>query len=177
MTTPENKVVLRGREINLDDYEKALVSVRRTSKVVKGGKRFTFNALVVVGNRNGEVGWGYGKANEVPLAVEKAIRNAPRTFIRVPLVRATIPHTVWGKAAATRVLLKPACSGTGIKAGLSARAVLEMAGIRDVLSKVFGSTNPLNVVKATHQALSRLRTKKEVETLRGVRIGAREETA
>lgn len=172
----ETTVTVRGETINLDDYEKVVVAIRRTAKVVKGGKRFTFSAMVVVGNKAGRVGWGYGKANEVPMAVEKAVRGAPRTFLRVPLVRATIPHSVEGKVAASRVLLRPACPGTGIKAGLCARAVLEMAGIRDVLTKVSGSTNAINVVKATHRALAQLRTKKQVEELRGVAIG-KEKTA
>jgi len=147
------------------------VKVRRCAKVVKGGKRFSFAALVVVGNRKGKVGWGHGKAKEVPFAVEKAIKDARKRLVDVPLKDTTIPHTIISKFRATSVLLRPAAKGTGTIAGASASAVLELAGVHDILSKVFGSTNPLNVVKATYEGLARLKSKKEVETIRGIRIG------
>jgi len=147
------------------------VKVRRCAKVVKGGKRFSFSALVVVGNRKGKVGWGHGKAKEVPFAVEKAIKDAKKRLIEVPLKETTIPHTMNAKYRATEVLLRPAAKGTGTIAGASARAVLELSGVRDVLSKVFGSTNPINVVKATYEGLRQLRSKKMFETMRGVHVG------
>lgn len=151
-----------------DGYEEIVVKVKRCAKVVKGGKRFSFNALVVVGNRKGQVGWGYGKANEVPFAVEKAIQEAKKRLIEVPIVRETIPHEVRGKYCATEVLIRPACAGTGVKAGASARACLELAGVHNVLTKVFGSTNPINVVKATYGCLQTLRGIKHVEERRGI---------
>lgn len=150
-----------------DDYEEIVVKVKRCAKVVKGGKRFSFSALVVVGNRKGMVGWGYGKANEVPFAVEKGMKEARKSLIPVPLKEATIPHEIRRKYGATEVLLRPACKGTGTKAGAAARAVLELAGIHDVLSKVFGSTNPINVVRATMDCLTHLRTKQQIDALRG----------
>ncbi|MFN3485160.1 MAG: 30S ribosomal protein S5 [Planctomycetota bacterium] len=153
-----------------EDLEEIVVKVKRCAKVVKGGKRFSFNALVVVGDRKGRVGWGYGKANEVPFAVNKGIQEGKKNLIEVPVVRTTIPHEIRQKHGATEVVLRPACEGTGIKAGAAARAVLELAGIHNVLSKVFGSTNPINVVKATFQALSRLRPIDRVEELRGVKL-------
>ena len=153
-----------------EDLEEIVVKVKRCAKVVKGGKRFSFNALVVVGDRKGRVGWGYGKANEVPFAVNKGIQEGKKNLIEVPVVRTTIPHEIRQKHGATEVVLRPACEGTGIKAGAAARAVLELAGIHNVLSKVFGSTNPINVVKATFEALSRLRPIGRVEELRGVKL-------
>jgi small subunit ribosomal protein S5 len=153
-----------------EDLEEIVVKVKRCAKVVKGGKRFSFNALVVVGDRKGRVGWGYGKANEVPFAVDKGIQEGKKTLIHVPVVRTTIPHEIRQKHGATSVILRPACEGTGIKAGAAARAVLELAGIHNVLSKVFGSTNPINVVKATFQALAKLRTIRRFEEVRGVNL-------
>ena|SRR5258705_46185 len=153
-----------------DEFEEIVVKVKRCAKVVKGGKRFSFNALVVVGNRKGRVGWGYGKANEVPFAVEKAIQEAKKRLIDVPIIQTTIPHEIREKFSATNVLLRPACRGTGVKAGASARAVLELSGIHDVLSKVFGSTNPINVVKATYAALGKLRTVAQFEKQRGIPV-------
>ena len=151
-----------------DELEEIVVKVKRCAKVVKGGKRFSFNALVVVGDRKGRVGWGYGKANEVPFAVNKGIQEGKKNLIGVPIVRTTIPHEVREKHGATSVILRPACEGTGIKAGAAARAVLELAGIHNVLTKVFGSTNPINVVKATFGALEKLRTIGQIEEMRGV---------
>jgi small subunit ribosomal protein S5 len=154
-----------------DEFEEIVVKVRRCAKVVKGGKRFSFAALVVVGNRKGKVGWGHGKAKEVPFAVEKAIKDAKKRLVEVPIKDTTIPHTIVSKFRATSVILRPAAKGTGTIAGASARAVLELAGVRDILSKVFGSTNPLNVVKATYEGLARLKSKKAIEAIRGIHIG------
>lgn len=152
-------------------FEEVVVRVTRTAKVVSGGKRLSFTALAVVGNRNGKVGWGYGKAQEVPFAVEKAIRNAKKNVICIPMADgATLPHTVECKFRSTVVRLIPASRGTGLKAGASVRAVLEYAGIKNALSKIYGSSNPLNAVKATFEALRGLRSKEQVEQLRGVTI-------
>jgi small subunit ribosomal protein S5 len=151
-------------------FEDTVVKVFRCSKVVKGGRRFSFAALVVVGDRAGTVGVGYGKANEVPMAVEKGVKDAKKSLQRIALVDRTIPHRVDGKYGATRIILVPASPGTGVIAGSSARAVLEYAGVQDVLTKVYGSTSAKNVVKATLNGLLRLRTKDEVESLRGVEI-------
>ena len=164
----------RGRERREsragDELEEIVVKVKRCAKVVKGGKRFSFNALVVVGDRKGRVGWGYGKANEVPFAVNKGIQEGKKSLIEVPVVKTTIPHEIREKHGATSVILRPACEGTGIKAGAAARAVLELAGIHNVLTKVFGSTNPINVVKATFGALEKLRTIGQIEETRGVQL-------
>jgi small subunit ribosomal protein S5 len=152
--------------------EDTVVKVFRCAKVVKGGRRFSFGALVVVGDRAGTVGIGYGKANEVPQAVEKGIKEAKRLLYKVVLVSRTIPHQVTGKYGATRIALVPASPGTGVIAGSSARAVLEFAGVQDVLTKVYGSTSAKNVVKATLDGLLKLRTKEMVESVRGVKINA-----
>ena len=151
-------------------FEDTVVKVFRCSKVVKGGRRFSFAALVVVGDRAGTVGVGYGKANEVPMAVEKGVKDAKKSLQRIALVDRTIPHRVDGKYGATRIILVPASPGTGVIAGSSARAVLEYAGVQDVLTKVYGSTSAKNVVKATLNGLLRLRTKDVVESRRGVEI-------
>jgi small subunit ribosomal protein S5 len=152
-------------------FEEIVVRVTRTTKVVSGGKRMSFSALAVVGNRAGLVGWGYGKASEVPFAVEKAIRNAKANIIAVPLAENhTIPHTVNAKYRASKVIIHPASKGTGLKAGAAVRAVLEFAGIKDALTKVLGSTNSLNTVKAAFTALRQLRSREQLETLRGVKV-------
>jgi small subunit ribosomal protein S5 len=151
--------------------EDKVIKIRRCAAVVKGGRRFSFNAMVVVGNRNGQVGWGYAKANEVPPAVEKAVKDASRSLQRVSLKGDTIPHRVIGRYGATRVVLVPAGPGTGVKAGTGVREVLELCGVRNVLTKAHGSTNAINLVKATIAALKSLRTREEVETLRGVKLG------
>jgi len=153
-----------------NDSAETVVQIRRCACVVKGGRRFSFAALVVTGDHNGRVGYGYGKAVEVPLAVEKATKSANRSQRNVPLVQTTIPHQVIGRYRASRVLLLPARPGTGIIAGECVRAVVEAAGITDILTKSFGSSNPLNLVKATFDALSQLRTKEEVARLRGVSL-------
>ena len=146
------------------------VKIRRCAAVVKGGRRFSFAAMVVVGDGNGKVGWGYGKANEVPPSVEKATKQAAREQIHVPIVNDTIPHMVVGRFGAAKVLLFPAGSGTGVIAGSAVRAVCEAAGIKNILTKSFGTTNPITVVKATFAALAALRTRQETERLRGVSL-------
>jgi len=150
--------------------EDTVVKVFRCSKVVKGGRRFSFAALVVLGDRAGTVGIGYGKANEVPLAVEKGMKDARKSLNKIALLGRTIPHQITGKYGATRITLVPASPGTGVIAGSSARAVLEYAGVQDVLTKVFGSTSAKNVVKATLNGLLRLRSRENVEALRGVQV-------
>jgi small subunit ribosomal protein S5 len=145
-----------------------VVKIKRCAAVVKGGRRFSFAAMVVVGDGKGKVGWGYGKANEVPPSVEKANKQAARSMVQIPLVEGTIPHAVKGRFGAANVLLLPAHAGTGIIAGAAVRAVCEAAGITDILTKSFGSNNAVTVVKATMQALEQLRTRDDVETLRGV---------
>ena len=147
-----------------------VVKINRCATVVKGGKRFSFSAMVVVGDGGGVVGQGFGKANEVPPAVEKAVKDAKKHLMRVPLRGQTLPHEARGKFGSSRVQVLPAAPGTGVIAGDAVRAVMEAAGVRDVLSKVYGSTNPVNVVKATLDALAQMRTISEVERLRGVRI-------
>ena len=150
--------------------EDTVVKVFRNAKVVKGGRRFSFSALVVVGDRNGTIGYGYGKANEVPPAVEKAIKDAKKNLHRVPVVDDTLPHAVVGKCRATQITLLPASPGTGVIAGSSARAVLEYAGVRNVLTKINGSRSAKNVVKAVMNGLLELRDKETVESQRGVEI-------
>jgi small subunit ribosomal protein S5 len=152
--------------------EDTMVKVYRCAKVVKGGRRFSFAALVVVGDRGGTVGIGYGKANEVPLAFEKGIKDAKKSLHKISLLGRTIPHQVNGTFRATKITLVPASPGTGVIAGSSARAVLEFAGVQDVLTKVFGSTSPKNVVQATLDGLLKLRSKEAVESLRGVEVEA-----
>lgn len=147
-----------------------VVKIRRCAAVVKGGRRFSFTAMVVVGNQKGKVGWGYGKANEVPPAVEKAVKDGTRNMKEVSLSSGTIPHTVEGRFGAARVVMLPAAAGTGVIAGSSVRAVCEAAGIHDVLTKSFGSNNPANLVKASMNALLSLRARLDVERLRGVSL-------
>lgn len=156
------------------NLESTTVGVFRTAATVKGGRRFSFSSLVVAGNRRGEVGIGYGKANQVPPAIEKAQKEAKKTLRRVNLQEGTIPHEVNGRYGASKVRLLPASPGTGVIAGASVRAVLEMAGITDCLTKCYGSTNKQNVVKATLDALSKLHTKDEIAAVRGVEIGETE---
>lgn len=167
-------MVDKVRLIEQDDrpLEDTVVKVYRSAKVVKGGRRFGFEALVVVGDRAGSVGAGYGKANEVPAAVEKGIKDAKKSVERVSLVGTTIPHQVVGHFGATKIVLVPASPGTGVIAGPSARAVLEYAGVKDVLTKTYGSTSAKNVVQATLRALKELRTRETVEQMRGVVLGS-----
>ncbi|MCA9117437.1 MAG: 30S ribosomal protein S5 [Planctomycetaceae bacterium] len=152
------------------DSPERVIQIRRCACVVKGGRRFSFTAMVVVGDGNGRVGWGYGKAIEVPLAVEKAVKAAGKRMISVPIADGTVPHQIEGRFRASRVLLLPARPGTGIIAGASVRSVVESAGITDILTKSKGSNNPINVVKATFDALERLRTREDVARLRGVEV-------
>ncbi|HIU94150.1 MAG TPA: 30S ribosomal protein S5 [Candidatus Aphodomorpha intestinavium] len=149
------------------EYKERLVAINRVAKVVKGGKNFRFTALMVVGNENGKVGVGLGKAAEIPEAVRKGIEDAKRHMIEVPIVGTTIPHQVEGKFGKGHVRMLPAEEGTGVIAGGPARAVLEMVGIRDIRTKSFGSNNPGNCVKATLNGLSQLRTAEQVAKLRG----------
>ncbi len=147
-----------------------VIQIRRCACVVKGGRRFSFTALVVVGDKQGRVGWGYGKAIEVPLAVDKAVKQANRSMMQVPVVEHTVPHEVIGRFGSAKVLLLPARPGTGIIAGAGVRAVVEAVGITDIFTKSRGSNNPINVVKATIDGLSKLRTREDVARLRGVEV-------
>ena len=147
-----------------------VVKIRRCAAVVKGGRRFSFTALVVVGDGQGKVGWGYGKANEVPPAVEKAVKDGSRSLTTISMEGTTIPHPVKGRYGAAKVVLVPAGPGTGVIAGAAVRAVCEAAGIKDILTKSYGTSNPINLVKATISALENVRSRAEVERLRGVSL-------
>ncbi|GJQ50817.1 30S ribosomal subunit protein S5 [Candidatus Kuenenia stuttgartiensis] len=152
------------------NLEETVVKINRCTTVTKGGKSMSFSSLVVVGNKAGSVGIGFGKAREVPNAVNKAVKEAKKQLFKINLKGDTIPHEIMGRYKAARVFMKPASPGTGIKAGAPARAVLEYVGVRNILTKCYGKRNPLNVVKATLNGLRSLKTKEEVEELRGVRI-------
>jgi small subunit ribosomal protein S5 len=162
----------RGQERQPDEsgVESAVVRIYRCSKVVKGGRTFSFGALVIAGDRRGNVGIGYGKANEVPPAVEKATKDARKNMVRVNLKGTTIPHVVKGTSGASSVVLVPARPGTGVTAGKSVRPCLELAGITDILTKAYGSTSPKNLVKATLAALRQLQVREQVESSRGVQL-------
>ena len=160
----------RAFETDTSGIDESVVKIYRCATVVKGGRRFSFAALVVVGDRASQVGLGYGKANEVPLAVEKAMKEARKNMVSVTLADNTIPHEVIGRYGASSIILVPARPGTGVIAGASARAVLELAGIKDVLTKLRGSTSPKNVVKATLDGLLKLRSPEQVHKLRGVSL-------
>jgi len=159
-----------GRGGRDNEFQDRVVEIRRVAKVVKGGRRFNFSALVVVGDGKGRVGAGLGKANTVPAAIQKGQDRAKRNMFQVPMRNTTIPHEVIGKFESSDVLLKPASEGTGVIAGGGVRAVLELAGIKDVLTKALGSTTSVNLVQATVEGLQRLRTKADIEQARGVKI-------
>ncbi len=161
------------RSINpseIEFKEEKVVKINRVAKVVKGGRRFSFNAIVVVGDGNGHVGVGLGKANEVMSSVNKGKENAKKSVVRVPIVNGTLPHAVIGKYGAGRVMLKPASPGTGIIAGGAIRAIMEQVGITDVLAKILGTRNPHNVIKATMEGLSQLNDATEIARKRGISI-------
>ncbi len=147
-----------------------VIKIKRCAAVVKGGRRFSFAALVVVGNGKGKIGWGYGKANEVPPSVEKAVKDGSRSMFEIALDGGTIPHRILGRYGAARVVMLPAAPGTGVIAGNAVRAVCEAAGIHNILTKSFGSNNPTNLVKASIEALKQLRSRHEIERLRGVTL-------
>ena len=159
-----------AKEIETGKLEETVVKINRCTNVTKGGKSMSFSALVVVGDKNGRVGHGFGKAREVPNTVGKAVKDAHKNLISVPVINGTIPYEVWGRYKSARIFLKPAAPGTGIKAGASARSVLESVGIKDILTKCYGTRNAINVVKATIEGLRLLKTKQQIEILRGVKI-------
>ncbi len=151
-------------------FEEHVVKIYRCAKVVKGGRRFRFGALVIIGDRNGQIGVGYGKANEVPAAVDKGIKNARKAMVRVTLRGNTIPHRVQASYGASKIIMVPASEGTGVIAGVHVRPLLELAGIRDVLTKAHGSTNPKNLIRAGLLAFRQLRNREEISSLRGVEL-------
>ncbi len=159
-----------NNEQRSSELEETVIKIYRCAKVVKGGRRFSFAALVVVGDRQGRVGLGYGKANEVPSSVEKGVADAKRKVEPVSLAGSTLPHSVIGRFGASKVFMKPASDGTGVIAGASVRAVVEAAGVKNILTKSYGSSNPKNLAKAALEGLRRLRTREQVAKLRGVVI-------
>lgn len=160
----------RNFEEETKEFEERVVAINRVTKVVKGGRRFRFAALVVVGNKQGLVGFGTGKASEVPDAIKKAVENAKKNLIQVPIVGQTIPHEIVGQFGAGQIVMKPASAGTGVKAGGASRIIFELAGINDILSKNLGSRTAINVVRATFAGLKELRTTEQVAKVRGVSL-------
>ncbi len=158
----------KEREKIVPEFEERVVAINRVTKVVKGGRRFRFAALVVIGDGKGNVGFGTGKAQEVPDAIKKAIESAKKNMVNVPIVGTTVPHQVTGVFGAGRVLLRPASQGTGVIAGGPVRAVLELAGVSDILSKSLGSNTPINMVRATIEGLKSMRTVEQVAATRGI---------
>jgi small subunit ribosomal protein S5 len=165
-----NRKQMDDRPKEQSDWEEKIIQVRRVTKVVKGGKKLSFRAVVCVGNKKGQVGVGVGKSAEVIGAIQKGVVDAKKSLVQVPMVGSTIPHPVTGRQGSSRVLIKPAADGTGIIAGGAVRAVLELAGVGDVLSKCLGSRSPLNVARGTIDGLQRLRTFEEASKLRGINI-------
>ena len=163
---------MKETDVQPTELVERVVKINRVAKVVKGGKRFSFNAIVVVGDQQGSVGVGLGKANEVPETIRKGVELAKKNMIVVPIQHGTIPHEVLGRVGAAEVLLKPASPGTGVVAGGAVRAVMEAAGVKDVLTKSLRSMNGINVVRATMDALSKLRTREEIALLRGPGVTA-----
>ena len=160
----------RDRDRGPQEFEETVIKIYRSAKVLKGGRKFSFSALVVIGDRKGRLGLGYGKANEVPPSVEKAVSNAKKSMHTVRVLNETIPHEVTGKYGAAKVFMKPASAGTGVIAGASVKAIVEAAGIKNILTKSYGSNNPKNLAKAALNGLLLLRTREDVAKIRGVTI-------
>jgi len=169
MAEDKNKksIVAKSQQQPVEEFSESVLSVRRVAKVIRGGRRFAFSALVVVGDKKGNVGIALGKSRDVSAAISKALRKARKSMVSVPLYKTTIPYTVTGKHSASKVIIRSAAKGTGVIAGGAIRAVMEALGVRDVLSKVIGASNPQNVVKATMNALGKLRTAQHIAQLRG----------
>ncbi|HVG37923.1 MAG TPA: 30S ribosomal protein S5 [Pyrinomonadaceae bacterium] len=165
MRQPKQRITAQGL-----DLKDQVISINRVTKVVKGGKNLSFAALVVVGDESGHVGFGSGKAREVPLAIKKAVESAKKNLIRVPLINNTLPHQLIGKYGAGRVMMKPASEGTGVIAGGAVRAIMQAVGVHDVRTKVLGSTNPHNVVRATFDGLLNMKDPLELARLRGKQV-------
>jgi small subunit ribosomal protein S5 len=165
MRQPTNRISAQGL-----DLKDQVISINRVTKVVKGGKNMSFAALVVIGDESGHVGFGSGKAREVPLAIKKAIESAKKNLIRVPLINNTLPHQLIGKYGAGRVMMKPASEGTGVIAGGAVRAIMQAVGVHDVRTKILGSTNPHNVVRATFDGLLNMKDPLELARLRGKQV-------
>ncbi|MGQ9897580.1 MAG: 30S ribosomal protein S5 [Acidobacteriota bacterium] len=163
----KSKVLLELSESELKD---SVIAIKRVTKVVKGGKNMSFSALVVVGNRNGIIGFGRGKASEVPVAIKKGIESAKKNLIRVSLDGGTLPHEIIGKFGAGKILIKPAREGKGVIAGATIRSILQVLGVRDAVTKVLGSNNPANIVQATFAGLASIRSKEEIALMRGKNI-------